>query len=674
MRHRKASTLAQLLIAATLLGGCGSASTDAPDSRATPMAATTPPPPARTTTAATVQSVPAATYLPAKGDSGVHTDTRLQLTFDAPPVLGTSGLIRIYRQSDDTLVDTIDLSMRHPVAALSQSPVSIDAIGKNVGPLSGTRMRHVFYFPVKITGNTATIVPHTGVLLSDTAYYVTVDSNAFTGTIAGSAFAGIGKSSGWFFTTRSAPTGTTVTVDDDGAADFRTVQGAINYMMNIGSSSNCKPTCPSAGVAKTINIRNGVYDELLLIRNVNKLTLLGESRDGVVVQYDNSDGLNPGSGGTNAAPSAAPSLGGGRSVLLIEGSDEIVMENFTLKNAHVKTAGVGGQAEAFYFNSSSTTGSRLTGKYMNFYGTQDTIQTKGWAWFYKSTITGDVDFIWGGAFAGLFEECEIRTRVDTMNAASGGYIVHARTAYGYPGFVFLNSRLTAEAGVPAGSTALARSPGAGTNLCSAAGQTCDNVAYINTRMGPHIKTAGWCATGCGSNPNPNPALATDDTGWREYASLDAAGAPLDLSRRDSHSAQMSPGGYASKYSSRAQVFSQWNNGVGWAPSEGIRDVSTSVKIMQSGLTLNRNTGLMSGTVTFTNVSNTSISGPLLFRLDNLTAGVSLDNRTGMLDGAPTITLPTSMLAPGESVTVPTSFQNPNRVLISYTPKMFNGTP
>jgi len=659
MGHRKASALAHLLTVAALVCGCGSASTDTPST--SPI------------TAAVVQTAAPAGYSPGKGDSGVHTDTRLQLTFDAPPSLGAGGLIRIYRQSDDALVDTIDLSIRHPVPALSRSPVSIDAIGKNVVPLNGTRMRHVFYFPVRISGNTATIVPHTGVLLNDTVYYVTVDSAAFSGTVNGGAFAGIDKSSGWYFTTRSAPTGTSVSVDDDGAADFRTVQGALNYMMNIGSHSGCRPTCPSAGDAKTIHIRNGVYDELLLIRNVNKLTLLGESRDGVVVRYDNSDGLNPGSGGTNAAPNAAPSLGGGRSVLLIEGSDEIVMENFTLQNAHLKTAGVGSQAEAFYFNSSSPTGSRLTGKYMNFYGTQDTIQTKGWAWFYKSTITGDVDFIWGGAFAGLFEECEIRTMVDTMNASSGGYIVHARTAHGYPGFVFLNSRLTADAGIPAGATALARSPGPNTNLCSAAGQTCDNVAYINTRMGPHIKPAGWCAAGCGSNPNPNPPVANDDTGWREYASTDLAGTPLDISRRDSHSVQVSPGGYATRFSSRAQVFSQWNNGAGWAPSAGIQDVTASVKIMQSGLTLNRSTGLMSGTVTFTNVSTAIISGPLLFRLDGLSTGVTLDNRTGTQGAAPTITLPKPALAPGESVTVTTSFQNPGRVLINYTPTLFNGT-
>lgn len=641
MRHGQSPLRAHLLIAAALAVGSASAS--------------------------------AAAYLPAKGESGVYIDTRLQLSFDAPPALGGSGLIRIYKQSDDSLVDTIDLSTRHPVAALANRTVSIDAIGKNVVPLGGSRLRYVYNMPVKITGNTVTIVPHTGVLLNDTAYYVTIDSGAISGQIGGNAFAGIGKANGWFFTTKSAPTATTVTVDDDGPADFRTVQGAINYMMNIGSTSGCKPTCASAGVTKTINIKNGVYEEMLLVRNINKLTLKGESRDGVVVQYENFDSLNPGTGGTTATPGTAPSLGGGRPVMLVEGSDELELNNFTLRNSHVKVSGVSNQAEAIYFNSSAVNGSRLTARYMNFYGTQDTVLSKGWPWFYRSTITGDVDFIWGTVFAGLFEECEIRTVVDTSSAGSGGYIVHARTKYGYPGFVFLNSSLTADAGIPVNSTALARSPGSTTNACSATDQTCDNVAYVNTRMGPHIRTAGWCASGCGGNPNPNPSVATDNAGWREYGSTDKNGAPLDVSRRDSHSTQISPGGYATKFSTRAQVFAQWNNGVGWVPTDGpvYTDVSASVKIVQSGLTLNRATGLMSGTVSLTNTTSASIGGTLLLRLDGLSSGVTLANATGTQNGAPVIALAASMLAPGETATVTTSFQNPNRVLISYTPKLLN---
>jgi hypothetical protein len=81
---------------------------------------------------------------------------------------------------------------------------------------------------------------------------------------------------------------------------------------------------------------------------------------------------------------------------------------------------------------------------------------------------------------------------------------------------------------------------------------------------------------------------------------------------------------------------------------------------------------MSGTVTFTNTSTASIGGLLLLRLDALTAGVRLANATGTLSGAPTITLPVTTLAPGESVTVTTEFQNPNRSLVGYTPKLLAG--
>jgi hypothetical protein len=103
-----------------------------------------------------------------------------------------------------------------------------------------------------------------------------------------------------------------------------------------------------------------------------------------------------------------------------------------------------------------------------------------------------------------------------------------------------------------------------------------------------------------------------------------------------------------------------------------KEVTANVKIMQSGLVLNRTNGLYNGTVTFTNVSNTAISGTLLFRLDAMTGGVTLYNQTGVQNGSPTMTLPVSSLAPGESATVTTTFQNPNRVTIGYTPKLYAG--
>jgi hypothetical protein len=102
------------------------------------------------------------------------------------------------------------------------------------------------------------------------------------------------------------------------------------------------------------------------------------------------------------------------------------------------------------------------------------------------------------------------------------------------------------------------------------------------------------------------------------------------------------------------------------------DLTASMKIAQSGLTLDRTTGKMRGTVSFTNMSNTTASGILVLRLDYLTAGVTLDNATGSQGGAPTLTLPATALAPGETVTVTTLFSNPARSTIGYTPKFFSG--
>jgi hypothetical protein len=102
------------------------------------------------------------------------------------------------------------------------------------------------------------------------------------------------------------------------------------------------------------------------------------------------------------------------------------------------------------------------------------------------------------------------------------------------------------------------------------------------------------------------------------------------------------------------------------------DQTANVKIVQSGLTLDRTTQKIRGTVSFTNMSNTAISGSLVFRLDQLSAGVTLDNAGGSQGGAPTLTLPATSLAPGETVTATTIFLDPTRVNIGYTPKFFAG--
>ena len=111
---------------------------------------------------------------------------------------------------------------------------------------------------------------------------------------------------------------------------------------------------------------------------------------------------------------------------------------------------------------------------------------------------------------------------------------------------------------------------------------------------------------------------------------------------------------------------------GSEPVLAYQEVTPSVKITQSGLTLDRVTGQMKGTASFTNISNAAISGAILFRLDYLTIGVTLANASGVQGGAPLVSTAVSSLAPGATVSFATNFLNPNRLAISYQPKLFAG--
>lgn len=519
---------------------------------------------------------------PANGEAAAYTDTRLTLAFDTAPVLTGQGTIRVYR-ADGTLVDTIDPGSANVLAggetqtALGSYNTEIDKIGNNVASL--TQYRFTYYRPVTIAGNVATIKLHDGVLTPNTSYYVQVDANAFNGAFAGnSTFQGIGGTTAWTFRTKANPTtAINVTVDDDGSADFRSVQGALDYMMATGCLS-----CTNASAAKTITVKNGTYDEQLFLRNVNNLTIQGESRAGTVIQNSNWDAFNPGTGGSRATANTTLSniggastlgnrraLGGGRPVFLVEGGDLLRLTNFTLRNTHVKDAAQNSQAETIYFNSANINGSRLIATNMNFLSNQDTVQVKGWVWIYNSLIAGDVDYVWGSPFAVALENDELRTVVDTATPASGGYIFQSRAAKGFPGFVVLGGALTAETGVPAGSTYLARSAGqyqaAGNcttppTLGGSLGNPqiyCDNVAYVGVTMGTHVATLGWF-----TNPVPNLA-PTATEGWRESGSLSPAGTPLVLTGRVKTYATSTAD--LSGLNTRAKIFAQWNNGAGWNP-------------------------------------------------------------------------------------------------------------
>ncbi len=459
--------------------------------------------------------MPTATYnltglvSPVVNETNVYADTSLSLTFDSPPTLGTAGAIRIFKTSDDSVVDTIKL-VDHK-----------DSIGYGSFRTLNTR-------PISISGNTVTIALQSKKLEYNTSYYVAVSASAFTGaTLASLPFEGIGKNAGWSFTTKPAPASnlTALTVDDTGTtADFRTVQGALNYVMQNLSKSE----------PATITVNNGTYNELLYLRNKDNLTIVGESREGTLIQYQNSEAFNTGSSG--------------RPVFLVELADMLTLENLTLKNTTIKTAS-NGQAETIYFNSTG----RLVAKNANFISEQDTLQLKGYSWFYRSLVAGNVDFIWGNNNVSLFEESEIRSLGDSSNASNGGYVVQARTLTAADkGFVFLNSNLTQGIGqtgnsIPAGATYLARTGGAG---------VLDNVVFINSRMDTHINAAGWYGT---SN-----VTATANTGWREFATMDSNGNSISLASRVG-GYELSLGEVQNSYCNRAQIFAAYNSSAGWNP-------------------------------------------------------------------------------------------------------------
>lgn len=464
--------------------------------------------------------------LPAAGAAGVQADTPLRIRFDGTPRLGASGSVRIYRRADRALVDVIRLGDE------------VDALGHREQPFK----RVVRFSPIRIDGNDAVIQLHSARLDYATDYLVTVDAGTFGGaTIGGRPFEGIGEAAGWRFRTRAqAPAGRSFTVDDDGPADFRTVQGALNHVMH--AVPRAEPV--------SIRVANGRYEELLYLRGKDGVRLHGESRDGVVIGTVNNDGINPGAGA--GQPPQSPAAGGGRSVFLAEDADLLSLDHLTIVNRTVRAASFGGQAEALHFSSDR---GRLAVRDAAFFSEQDTILVKGYSWFYRSLVAGNVDFIWGGNRAALFEESEIRSLGDSAQPKGGGYIVQARTVDpDAPGFVFLNSRLTHGPGpagndVPAGSTWLAR-PGP-----SGAG---DKVVYINCRMDAHIAPAGW------SLPR-TPAPGTQPgAGWAEYASTDLAGRPLELSSRVG--GRILTPAEAARYASRARVFAGFGDGQGWDPS------------------------------------------------------------------------------------------------------------
>lgn len=458
--------------------------------------------------------------------SNVLPDTRLRIRFDNKPSIN-SGAVTIHDAATGALVDSINVAGESDV----------------LGYPGQTTARNLKVIPAAIIGEdqrTISINPHTHALALNKTYYVLVSGDVFSGTMNGQAFSGFGAGAWQFSTTVNGfQGGSTLVVDDDGPADFASIQGALNYVMqSIALDSQA-----------TIQVRNGIYTEALFFGQKHNVTISGESRDSTVIQFENYNGLN---GGPE-----------GRPLFLIQDSDLFTLENLTVHNTHLRVEQNGDQAEAVYFDSKDH---RMIAKNAAFISEQDTVLVDGYVWFYNTLVAGNVDFIWGGAHVALFENSEIRSLGDSHlpEQGKGGYVVQSRVrAAEDRGFVFLNSTFTRGPGptgntIPNGATALGRTG----NSLDSSNPYYDSMAFINCKMDGHISAAGFYVA---AGRLQFPAASTATAGYREFGSTDLAGNPLDLSTRQG-AYTMSAQDVSTYYSTRSAIFASFNAGQGWNPS------------------------------------------------------------------------------------------------------------
>lgn len=349
--------------------------------------------------------------IPACKAGNVNPDTRLVLTFPDVPVLGNSGQIRIYDAADDRLVDTLDLSIPPgptkptPSPSATYTPVPYEYVsgrftnantkpGTPSGaalPTTGDYQLTIIggftdgfhFYPVIIRDKTATIYPHHNLLEYDKSYYVQIDPQVLT--LPDGSFKGIAGANGWRFRTKKLPPpakSDRLVVSSDGAGDFNTVQGAMDFIPD----NNPKRV--------TVFIKKGMYEEIVYFRNKTNVTILGEDRDTVVVFYANNEVFNPHPVNikTNEVPGTFPSR---RAAFAVDHCRGIHLVNLTIKTTAY------GQAEGLLLN-----GEEIIASHVNVVGSGDALQSNGSAYFSDCRITGDGDSILGRGPA-FFQDCEL---------------------------------------------------------------------------------------------------------------------------------------------------------------------------------------------------------------------------------------------------------------------------
>lgn len=389
---------------------------------------------------------------PQPGGTNICADPALRLRFASAPKLGSSGKLSVF-----------DVSA--PNAAVVTVDFSVASITQTVGGQSYNQARPIF-----LEGNDVVVPLLSKALAYGKQYYVTVDAGAIQP--ASGSFS-ITDAQDWRFSTlATAPTGSKLSVALDGTGQFCSWQGALDAV----PAKNAE--------AVNIEIKNGLYHGLVNLNGKQNITLSGQDRKQTILSGVNNDKLNA---GTRA-----------RALFGAESTNGLVIENVTIQNL---TPQGGTQAEALRLQSCD----KCVVRKSDIISLQDTLLWSGVIYAEDCYIAGNVDWVWGTG-AVYFNRCEIK------NLGRSGFIVQARNDANSYGYVFVDSKITADPGI--GGTTLAR--------IDVSQYPSSHVAYINCTLGSHISKAGWTVTG-GSAPG--------SLRFWEYQSKDANGALIDVSGR-----------------------------------------------------------------------------------------------------------------------------------------------
>lgn len=277
-----------------------------------------------------------------------------------------------------------------------------------------------------------------------------------------------------------------VVVGGDSSTAFKTIQAALDASPK------------DEAIRYRILIKPGRYNEKLNINRAN-IEIRGEGAANTLIYFDahaaNSRGYRADNWGTpGSAVVAINSVDVHLADLTIENTYDF-LSNDAKQARNDPDAVADSQAVALLLDTRSD---RISVSRVTLNGYQDTLFVHGYrAYFYQSTVSGNVDFIFGQGSV-VFEKSTIISRPRNSNFAEGeihSFITAPSTNISREyGLTFLHCTLSREQGVPDQSITLGRPWHPTTNFPD--GRYADpdaigKVVFIRTFMDSHINTQGW---------------------------------------------------------------------------------------------------------------------------------------------------------------------------------------